>query len=125
MTDATFVMHSEWLEDIAGLPTEQQDKIIGEVVRYGMRKPLKYKDDSDIQAFVDMIKEKIDCGRQAEKRLFTRHRSNRKINDEEVWELAREGMTAEDIADIFNCCKSTIDHCEGWKRRKEEVLLLY
>ena len=34
MADITFVVHSEWLESIKGLPLEQQDKIIAEIDRY-------------------------------------------------------------------------------------------
>lgn len=40
--------------------------------------------------------------------------------DELIWRLARTPMTSQAIADELGCSKSTIDHSEGWKQRKND-----
>ena len=60
MTDITFVVHSEWLDCIANLPVEQQDKIIAEIIRYGTGVEMAHSDDAITQAFVNMVKGRID-----------------------------------------------------------------
>ena len=60
MADITFVVHSEWLESIKGLPLEQQDKIIAEIVRYGANCKLEYEDDAGIASVVNLLKGRID-----------------------------------------------------------------
>jgi hypothetical protein len=41
----TFVVHKEWLDSIASMPVDAQDKIIAEFVRYGCGLPLEHTDD--------------------------------------------------------------------------------
>ena len=43
----------------------------------------------------------------------------KKIDDEKVLRLAREGKNSTEIAELLGCSKSAIDHCDGWKRRRE------
>ena len=33
----TFIMRGEWIENIATLPLDMQDKVLAEIVRYGTR----------------------------------------------------------------------------------------
>jgi hypothetical protein len=42
----TFVVHKEWLDSIRDLPIDQQDKIIGEFVRYGVGLDMEHENDS-------------------------------------------------------------------------------
>ena len=58
--DVTFVMHKEWLDSIAGLPIEQQDKIIAEIVRYGTDSKMQHPNDSLVNSFVGLLKSRID-----------------------------------------------------------------
>lgn len=60
MADITFVVHGEWLDNIKNLPLEQQDKIIGDLVRYGVERDPAHSNDPVISAFVNMVKGSID-----------------------------------------------------------------
>ena len=42
----------------------------------------------------------------------------KKVDNDEIFRLALEGRTSAEIAKIMGCSKSSIDHSEGWKRRK-------
>ena len=119
--DITFVMHKEWLDSIASLPVEQQDKIIAEIVRYGTGCELVYEDDPVIVAFVNLLKSRIDFSKTKYNQKIEMSKSagrKKKIDDEEVLRLAREGKSAQQIADILGCSKSSVDHSEGWRSRK-------
>ena len=44
----TFIFYGEWIDNIKGLPVEEQDKILADIVRYGTRRELQQVDDSFI-----------------------------------------------------------------------------
>ena len=122
MADTTFVVHKEWLENIQGLPKDQQDKIISEFVRYGVGLPLMYENDPTIQAFVNMLKGRIDYSKDKYNQKVNMGKATgqkKKIQNIEILRLAREGRTSTEIAKILGCSKSTVDHSDGWKRRFE------
>ena len=60
MADKTFIIHSDWLQNIAQMPLEQQDKIIAEIVRYGTEMEMQYEDDAIVQMAVNFVKGAID-----------------------------------------------------------------
>ena len=43
-----------------------------------------------------------------------------KLDDNKIWSLAKEGKTAQQVADELGVSKSSIDKSEGWKQRKNE-----
>lgn len=121
--DVTFVVHSEWLENIKDLPVEQQDKIIAEIVRFGAGLESQHKDDVMIQAFVNMVKSRINFSKNKynEKVKMSKTAGRKKvINEDAISEMARQGLSAQEIAARLGCSKSTIDHSDGWKNRKNE-----
>lgn len=119
--DVTFIVHSDWLENIKTLPPEQQDKIIADIVRYGAEMPLQHEDDIIVASFVNFVKGSIDNSKNLYKTKVengqTRGRK-KTIDDKEVWELAKGGMTAAQIAEKLGVNKSSIDHNAGWQNRK-------
>lgn len=120
MTD-TFIMRGEWVKNIATLPIEVQDKILAEIVRYGTRQPTMYDDDPIIFSIVNGYKSSIDNTiNDYEQKLTMSKTAGRKkrIDDQKVYELAREGKTAQEVADELGVSKSAIDKNEGWKNRK-------
>ena len=128
MADTTFIVHSDWLMNIANLDVEQQDKIIAEIIRYGTNLEPKHEDDAIVQAFVNMVKGSIDYSKDKYEKKIEKGTSagrEKKINEQEVWKLAKEGKKSNEIASILNCSKSSIDHCEGWKHRKEETFFVF
>lgn len=119
----TFIVHKEWLENIAGLPVEQQDKVIGEFVRYGVGLESAHSDDVVVQAFVNMLKGRIDYSKDKYQQKVDMSKTagrKKKVNDEQIFKLAKSGKTSTEIANMLEISKSTVDHSEGWKRRKEE-----
>lgn len=119
----TFIFYGDWIDSIEGLDVEQQDKILAEIVRYGSRRELKYTDDPYVSSMVNLLKGRIDAVRNSyeEKCEMSKKGSGRKkqYNDETIYNLAREGKTAEEIANELGCSKSTIDKSEGWRNRKD------
>lgn len=126
MADVTFIFHSDWLENIQQLPQDIQEKVIAEIVRYGTGRPLEHEDDMIVSMAVNFVKKGIDFskGKYEEKRLNgqTNGRS-KKVNDYEVWKLASQGMTAQRVAEELGLSKATVDHCRGWKERKNPNFL--
>lgn len=119
----TFIMHRDWLENIKDLPIDQQDKIIADMVRYGVNLDLKHANDPVVNSVVNMVKKSIDFSKEKyQQKVEMSKVAGRKktIDDEQVYSLAREGKTASQIAQVFGVSKSTIDHSAGWKNRKNE-----
>lgn len=123
MGNTTFIVHKEWLRNIEGLPVEQQDKIIAEFVRYGCDMELEHNGDAVVQAFVNMLKGRIDFSKDKyEQKVKAGKTSGRKkkVNDDLIHKYAREGKTSSQIADMLGVSKSSVDHSEGWRKRNEE-----
>ena len=119
--DVTFIVHREWLDSIKNLPIEQQDKIIAEFVRYGTDLGLKHLDDALTQSFVNILKSRIDFSKNKYEKKVQAGKSagrKKKVDDDEILRLALEGMKSAEIAEKLGVSKSTIDHSDGWKRRK-------
>lgn len=116
----TFIVRGEWLENIATLPPEMQDKIIADFVRYGTRKETLYDDDPVIYSMVNMLKGRIDYGiNEYEQKLKMSKTAGRKktYSNEQIYDLAQTGKTSAEIASELGCSKSTVDKNPGWKNR--------
>lgn len=119
----TFIVRGEWLENIETLPLEMQDKVLAEIVRYGTRKDTQYDDDPVIFSIVNGYKGRIDydIDNYREKVEMSKSAGRRKkIDDNKVWALAKEGKTAQEVADELGVSKSSVDKSEGWKQRKSD-----
>lgn len=117
----TFIVRGEWLENIETLPLEMQDKVLAEIVRYGTRKQTRYDDDPIVFSIVNGYKGRIDSTSQDYEKKIEMSKSagrKKKLDDGKVWSLAKEGMTAQEVADKLGVSKSSIDKSEGWKQRK-------
>ena len=125
---STFIVHKDWLDSILALPVEQQDKIIGDFVRYGVGNELEHTDDPITISFVNLLKGRIDYTiNEYEKKLKMSKTAGRKkkVNDLEVYQMARDNpnYTSQDIANMLGVSKSSIDHSDGWKNRYKESYL--
>lgn len=122
-TNVTFVVHKDWLDSIRELPIEQQDKIIAEFVRYGTEMELQHINDPMVQAFVNILKGRIDASKDAYKQKVEMSRGagrKKKTNDGEIYKMAREGYSSAEIAKALGLSKSAVDHNQGWKNRKND-----
>lgn len=119
MADITFVIHGDWLDNIKGLPVEQQDKIIADFVRYGVEKEMEHSDDAVISAFVNMVKGNIDYSKNKyEEKKFGGRKAV--LDQNQIYNMARNGKNSTEIAAELGISKSSVDHSEGWKHRKED-----
>ena len=119
----TFIMRGEWIENIATLPLDMQDKVLAEIVRYGTRQPTQYDNDPIIFSIVNGYKGSIDNSINDYERKVEMSKTagrKKKTDDKKVYELAREGKTAQEVADELGVSKSAIDKNEGWKNRKND-----
>lgn len=121
-----FVFYGEWIDNIKSLPIEQQDKIIAEIVRYGIGSESAHENDSVVQSFVNFSRGAIDKSKNdyLHKIEAGKNFGRKKIvSDETIWNLARSGMTSTMIAKELGVSKSSVDHSAGWKARKQETFL--
>lgn len=118
-----FVFYGEWLDNIKDLPLDVQDKIIAEIVRYGTDMERQYIDDAMVSMAVNFTKGAIDNSKNEYlKKIEAGNNYGRKkvASDEEIHALAIQGKKSSEIADILGIGKSTVDHSEGWKQRKDK-----
>lgn len=119
----TFIVHKEWLDNIAGLPVEMQDKIIADFVRYGVGLNLEHSEDPVTQSMVNMLKNRIDFSKEQYAKKVEMSKSagrKKKLDDQKVYDLARTGKSASEVAELLGVSKSAVDHSEGWRQRKQE-----
>lgn len=123
MADVTFIFHSDWLDCIQGLPVEQQDQIIGDIVRYGTRREPQHEDNATVQMGVNFCKSKIDfsVNKYLEKVENGKKNGskNKKYTDEMIYNAAQGENNSAAVATKLGCSKSTVDHSFGWTRRNE------
>lgn len=119
----TFVMRGEWIDNISTLPPDIQDKVLADIVRFGTGRETLYDSDPIVFSLVNGYKGSMtNTTNEYLKRLEMSKSAGRKkkIDDQRVYELAREGKTAQEVADELGVSKSAIDKNEGWKNRKND-----
>ena len=57
---SNFVFYRNWLDNIKDLPIEIQDKIIADIVRYGVEEEMAHSEDITIAMAVNFTKRAID-----------------------------------------------------------------
>ena len=117
MADVTFIVHSDWLDNIKDLPVDQQDKIIADIVRYGTGKDLMYESDPMVRSLVNMVKGSIDYSKDKYAAKAQSPGRRKSVNEEAITELVKQGKKSAEIAEILGISKSSVDHSEVWKNR--------
>lgn len=122
MADITFVVHSDWLDDLEDLSIERQDQIIADMIRAGCERELAHAEDKDLVSKVKGYMRSISVSKKKyEEKCEQGKRGggrNQKKDDAKIETLAREGYSSKEIAEILGISKSTVDHSEGWRNRK-------
>ena len=61
------------------------------------------------------------CGKKYEEKVAMSKGAGRKkkLDDEQILKLAKEGYSSKEIAEILDCSKSAVDHSDGWRARKQ------
>lgn len=118
---SNFVFYKDWLDNIQGLPVDVQDKIIADIVRYGVEAEMAHEDDVTIAMVVNFTKRAIDDSKakyQARIEFGKKNGKAKKADDRQIYELAKSGMKSAEIAATLGISKSSVDHSEGWRCRK-------
>lgn len=120
----TFIMRKEWLDNIKSLSIEQQDRILADIVRYGVNDHPAHADDPVVEAFVNMVKARIDVSKQVyEEKVEMSKNAGKKasVDKAKIYECAKLGFTAKETAKVAGCSQSTVLHSEEWKKGRAEV----
>jgi hypothetical protein len=78
-----------------------------------------------VPIFETLIKPKIDYAQQKYQEKVENGKNygrRKRVDDETVRELARDGKSAKEIADFFEVSTNAIYHNEGWKNRFKQNL---
>ena len=121
MADITFVVHSEWLDDLEDLDIERQDQIIADIIRAGCEREMAHSTDKELVSKVKTYLRAITYSKKKyedSKEQGNRGGRTKKIDDAKIEELAKAGYSSKQIAEMLNCSKSAIDHSDGWRNRK-------
>lgn len=116
-----FVFYGEWLDSISHLPVEDRCKIVYDMVNYGTEREMEFKEDPMVSMAVNFVKGAIDNSKMnymAKVEAGQNCGRGKKVNDQKIYELAVEGNSSAEIANILGISKSAVDHSEGWKNRK-------
>lgn len=118
-----FVFYGEWLENIKGLPVEEQMKIVYDMVQYGTGNEPQFQDDPMVMMGLNFVKGAIEKSKQDyinKVNNGNNYGRKRVVNDNEIYNLAKNGMSSAQISEELGISKSSVDHSVGWKRRKEK-----
>lgn len=118
-----FVFYGEWLENIKGLPVEEQMKIVYDMVQYGTGNEPQFQDDPVVMMGLNFVKGAIEKSKQDyinKVNNGNNYGRKRVVNDNEIYNLAKNGMSSAQISEELGISKSSVDHSAGWKRRKEK-----
>ena len=119
----TCILRGEWIDNVSTLPVDIQDKVLADIYRFGTGRPTLHDDDPIVFSLVNGYKgSMMNTTNEYLKKLEMSKTAGRKkkLDSQKVYALAREGKTAQEIADELGVSKSSIDKSEGWKNRKEE-----
>lgn len=121
-----FVFYGDWLNNIAHLPLEEQEKIISDIVRYGVGSEMLHQEEPNIKMAFLFTKGAIDTSKnnyQEKINNGVNYGKKKKLDDAQVYTLAREGKDSSQIAEILGVSKSSVDHSQGWSKRKNDEFL--
>lgn len=120
----TFIFRKEWIDNINMLDTAVQDKILGDLARYGAGLPLQHDNDPVVASIVETQKKRIDVSIDAyEEKVVMSKGAGRKatVDRSQIYEMARNGLSAKEIAKQIGCSQSTVQHSEEWKRARNDI----
>ena len=113
---------SHWLESCKDLPLETQKEVYYWVLRHGLYGEEVATQDTTAQLALNFIIPQIDNIQTSyDKTVEKSRRGGRKkiTNDDQIFELAKQGLNAREIGEKLGINQKTIYSSAGWKRSKE------
>lgn len=123
------VIERAWLEKFKDMCNEEQLKeICYGLLQYGLYENGLESEDPVVSVALNFIEPQIDNMQMAYEKKVNGGKVNgrpAKIDKRRVWELAREGLSAQDIAATLGIeSVKSIYSNEGWKQRKNDIFLI-
>lgn len=124
MSRIRMVIMKDWLEQIEKRCNEKQTaELLYRMLKYGIHEEYKESEDPIVNVMLDLYCPQIDAMQEAyEIRTEQSKKGGRpqKVDNQMVWQLAKEGHNGADIAGILGVPKTTIYSCAGWKNRDRD-----
>lgn len=98
-------------------------KIIYDMVQYGTGNEPQFQDDPVVAMGLNFVKGAIEKSKQDyinKVNNGNNYGRKRVVDDNEIYNLAKNGMNSTQISEELGISKSSVDHSEGWKKRKEK-----
>lgn len=126
----TFIFFPEWLEDLKSLSDDRAifNEAIAEIVLYGAGAEWQnmLTDNKLIQAITNHAKRDLEFSKSKYQNKIESGKNGgrpKKVNDKEIYELAKKGMKSAEIAAELGISKSSIDHSDGWRARNSDEFI--
>ena len=93
------------------------------MVQYGTGNEPHSQDDPMVMMGLNFVKGAIEKSKQDyinKVNNGNNYGRKRVVDDNEIYNLAKNGMSSAQISEELGISKSSVDHSAGWKRRKEK-----
>lgn len=93
------------------------------MVQYGTGNEPQFQNDPVVAMGLNFVKGAIDKSKQDYINKINNGNNygcKRVVDDNEIYNLAKNGMNSTQISEELGISKSSVDHSEGWKKRKEK-----
>ena len=122
MTNRSFIFYPDWLDFINRIDSDK-DKfdLLNIITSYGCHGEYSNENPMMVAVFESLIKTKIDLAQEKYEEKIEAGKTfgrKKKVDDEDVFVLAKQGMKAKDIAAMLNVSVDAVYHSNGWKERK-------
>lgn len=120
-----FVFYYDWRNFIKGLGSQaDQFQLLTTIMDYGTTGEYETENVSPLvlNTFETMIKPAIDRSQknyQASKDYGKTHGRPKTANEEQIEQMCKKGMRANDIASALGISTTSVYHSEAWKNRKK------
>ena len=115
------VFMRDWFDQIEKSCNEQQKgEICYKLIKYGLLEQYEQSEDALVNLLIEMYSPQVDAMQEAyEMRVAAAQKGGRpsSLDNELIWNLAKEGLSGTDIAIKLNVPKTTIYSSAGWKSR--------
>ena len=119
----TCILRGEWIDNVSTLPVDIQDKVLADIYRFGTGRPTLHDDDPIVFSLVNSYKGSMmnTTNEYLRKKEMSKTAGRKKkIDDKQIYDLAKDGKTAQEVADQLGISKSAVDKSDGWRNRKNE-----
>lgn len=122
----SFVIMAPWLQNIEMLPEEQKKEIYYRLIRYGIYEEEFASEDPAVAIAANFILpqiSKMQTNYEEKKELGKKGGRKATYSNDEVYQLAVQGLTGAQIGEQLGVPAKTIYSSQGWKKFKSGVIV--